>query len=239
VRIQDGGGALVTDPVLRSRVAFLRSTGVDLPATSRLPPVVALVSHLHRDHCDLPSLRGLGRELTLVVPGGTAAFFARHGFRRVIPLDAGESCQVAGFTVTATAAEHDGRRWPFGAQRRATGFTVEMAGRRVYFAGDTDVFEGMAQLDRPDLALLPVWGWGRSIGPGHLDPARAADAVELIQPGFVVPIHWGTLRPVWHGRPSLSSPSSPAAQFADNVRDRQLSTCVQVLMPGESLELPA
>jgi hypothetical protein len=25
-----------------------------------------------------------------------------------------------------------------------------------------------------DLALLPVAGWGRSLGPGHLDPARAA-----------------------------------------------------------------
>jgi len=239
VRLQTDEAALVTDPVLRTRVAFLRSTGVDAAPASRLPPSVALVSHLHRDHCDLRSLRSLGGNLTLVVPGGTAAFFTRHGFRRVIALDAGQSCRVAGFTVTATEAEHDGRRWPVGPHRRATGFVVGVAGRRVYFAGDTDLFEAMAGLDQPDVALLPVWGWGQSIGPGHLDPGRAADAVELIRPQLAVPIHWGTLRPVWHKSRSLRHPSSPAMQFAEHVRARQEPTRVEVLMPGESLELPA
>ena len=65
---------------------------------------------------------------------------------------------------------------------------------QIYFAGDTDLFEGMATL-APDLeiALVPIWGWGPSLGPGHLDPRRAAEALRLLQPLLAVPIHWETL----------------------------------------------
>ena len=48
-----------------------------------------------------------------------------------------------------------------------------------------------------DLALLPVWGWGPTLGPGHLDPARAATAAALIAPRVAVPIHWGTFALRW------------------------------------------
>lgn len=237
VSLEDNGHVLVTDPVLRRRVAFLRSAAVERePAGAK--PVVSVVSHLHRDHCDIPSLRSLGPELTLVVPGGTADFFRRRGFRRVIALNPGESGTAGGFTVTATEAEHDGRRWPIGAHRAAVGFLIEVAGSRVYFAGDTDLFDGMARLAGPDVALLPVWGWGRSIGAGHLDPKRAARATEVIRPGLAVPIHWGSLRPMWHRRTSVADLSSPAQQFADDVRSRHLSTRVEVLMPGDCIDWP-
>src|SRR3712207_353601 len=44
-----------------------------------------------------------------------------------------------------------------------------------------------------DVAFLPVWGWGPTLGPGHLDPPRAAEAVARIRPRVAVPAHWGTL----------------------------------------------
>ena len=236
VRMQSGGAVLVSDPVLRSRVAFLRSTAVHPPAAAASPVAVAVVSHLHRDHCDLASLRSLGAGLTLVVPIGTETFFTDHGFTRVVALDVGESSQVAGFAVTATEAEHDGRRGRTGAYRRASGYVIEAGGVRVYFAGDTDLFDAMAELNRPDVALLPVWGWGRTIGPGHLDPERAAQAVDVIRPRVAVPIHWGTLRPIWHKRRAHNHPASPAMRFAEAVRARQLPSTAKVLLPGESID---
>ena len=47
-----------------------------------------------------------------------------------------------------------------------------------------------------DVALVPVWGWGPAIGTGHLDPERAARAMQMLQPRIAIPIHWGTLAPM-------------------------------------------
>ena len=50
---------------------------------------------------------------------------------------------------------------------------VEAGGRRVYFAGDTDLFDEMDELaGRIDVALLPIAGWGPRLGPGHLNPTQ-------------------------------------------------------------------
>ena len=67
------------------------------------------------------------------------------------------------------------RRWPWGRGPVADpiGFVL---GERVYFAGDTDLFYAMAELRGIDAALIPVWGWGPSLGDGHLDPPAAARA---------------------------------------------------------------
>ena len=76
---------------------------------------------------------------------------------------------------------------------------IEGGGRSVYFAGDTDVFEEMADLAPVDVALLPIWGWGPSMGPGHMDPARAAEAARLLDARVAIPIHWGTYFPIHLG----------------------------------------
>jgi L-ascorbate metabolism protein UlaG (beta-lactamase superfamily) len=52
----------------------------------------------------------------------------------------------------------------------------------------------MAEFAPLDVALLPVAGWGKKVGPGHLDPYRAAAALALLRPAVAVPIHWGTYR---------------------------------------------
>ena len=52
-----------------------------------------------------------------------------------------------------------------------------------------------------DLALLPVWGWGPTLGRGlHMDPLRAAESLRRIRPRAAVPIHWGTYWPHAMGR---------------------------------------
>src|SRR5213079_3001561 len=47
-----------------------------------------------------------------------------------------------------------------------------------------------------DVALLPIWGWGPTMGPGHMDPGRAAEAAALLGARLAIPIHWGTYYPV-------------------------------------------
>ncbi len=239
VALEIGGARLLTDPLLRDRIAHLRRHGrsPDPAATADLDAV--LVSHLHRDHLDVPSLRRLDRTVAVYVPRGAGAFLERLGFTRVRELAVGEEATVGGARVRAVTAIHDGRRSPGrrGAVAEAIGFEVRGAST-VYFAGDTDVHDGMAALaGRIDVALLPVWGWGPTLGPGHMDPAAAAHAATLVRPRIAVPIHWGTLFPRGLARLRPAALVEPPRAFARLVAEQAPGVTVRVLSPGGALAL--
>jgi L-ascorbate metabolism protein UlaG (beta-lactamase superfamily) len=239
VRIDLAGIRLLTDPVLRERIGPLLRQGPPLEADAYAGTDVVLLSHLHRDHLDLGSLRLLRPHPRLVVPRGAGELLRGHGFRDVVELARGESTEVGGVVVRATEAAHSGFRPPFGPTAEALGYVVESAARRVYFAGDTDLFPGMSDIaDEPlDLALVPVWGWGPTLGPGHLDPARAAEAVARLHPRTTVPIHWGTFWPRGLGRVRPHRLSGPALEFAERVADRAPDTAVAPTAPGDWVSL--
>jgi L-ascorbate metabolism protein UlaG (beta-lactamase superfamily) len=230
VVVEVGGAVLLTDSVLRRRVAHLRRHA---PAPNPPPQVDAiLVSHLHRDHLDLPSLRLLDAAVPVVVPSGGARPLRRSG-RDVRELAAGETLEIAGVRVHAVPAVHDGRRSPLSRRAAAVGYVIE-ARRRLYFAGDTERFDGMAELGELDVALVPIAGWGPRLGPGHMDPEEAAAAVALLRPRLAVPIHWGTFRALGRGG---GDAREPASRFADRVAAVAPATDVRVLSPGERLTL--
>jgi L-ascorbate metabolism protein UlaG (beta-lactamase superfamily) len=107
----------------------------------------------------------------------------------------------------------------------------------VYFAGDTDLFDAMTELSAIDVALLPIGGWGESLGPGHLDPQRAARATELILPRLVVPVHWGTYSPIGVRRRPPTWLRRPAEQFAAAMDGAGHGSRLRLLEPGERLDI--
>ena len=231
--VELGGVRLLTDPVLRPGVAHLRRAVPAPDAPAWLD--AALVSHLHRDHLDVPSLRRLGELPLLVGPAG-----AGRSLRQVGPpvreLASGEELTLGALTIHATRAVHDGRRSPVSPRVEALGFLIE--GRlRVYFAGDTELFDGMAELAPLDVALLPVAGWGSSLGPGHMDAEQAARAAGLLRPGIAVPIHWGTYAPIWLRRGRDRLLRDPPLAFAGHMARLAPDTRVEILQPGGSLAL--
>ena len=234
VLIESAGERLLTDPVLSVRILHItRRVPAPDPALAR-GLTGLLISHAHRDHLDVPSLRRLELDGPALVPRGNGKLVqdALPG-AAVHELREGDSFSVGAVEVRATHADHDGRRLPFGPHQPALGFVLE-GPRRIYFAGDTDVFPGMAGLGDIDLALLPVWGWGKRVPAGHLDPERAARAAELIRPRRVVPVHWGTYA---SPRAWLPQPDRPAREFARLAAQAAPGVEVDVLAPGESLSL--
>ncbi|GAB3568249.1 MBL fold metallo-hydrolase [Amycolatopsis endophytica] len=240
VRLEIAGRIVLTDPVLTKSVGGLVRVAPPLDPATYADADLVLISHLHGDHLHVPSLRLLRRNVPIVVPRGSGAWLRRRGFGSVAELDVGERFTDGDLRVTAVRADHSGHRWgprfTHGPQAPATGHLVEAPGARVYVAGDTDLYPGMRELGPVDVALLPVWGWGPNLGPGHLDPARAAEAVELVRPRLAVPVHWGTL-----AVPGLARTRrmrrllvDPPREFAAAVRGE---TTVAVTEPGEVVEL--
>ena len=230
------GVRLLTDPLLRNRVAHLRRAApVDAKALRGIDAV--LISHAHYDHLDLPSLEKLGKKLPVIVPRGLGGLLRKRRFETVIEVEQQESIHIGALEVRAVPAEHDGGRGPFGASAEALGYIVT-GSRSVYFAGDTDLFDGMGDLGPVDVGLVPIWGWGPGLGAGHLDPARAAEAVALLRPGLVVPIHWGTYFPIHLGlRGAPDFVDSPPAEFVAAVEKIAPDVLVRVLRPGQSFHL--
>jgi len=232
------GVTILTDPLLRGWLGPLRrQVPRPNPAVTETADLV-LISHLHRDHLDIPSLRRVPAETPLVVPRGASKWARRGGARDVRELAVGETIKLGGVEVTAVAATHDGHRdGAWGAEIAPLGYLLDAGGRKVYFAGDTDLYEGMSKLAPLDLALLPIWGWGASIGSGHLDPVRAAKALELLRPRLAVPIHWGTLYPVGLRRLRPRQLVDPPLEFERLSRPLAPEVEVRVLPPGSATSL--
>ena len=239
VLIEIDGVRLLTDPVLRSRVGPLRRHGARPDPRLAEDVDAVLISHLHHDHADVPSLRRLDRAVPVLGAPGAGDFLDRLGFADVRELAPGDSDDVGGVGVTATEADHPGSGRRFERASRPVGF--EIAGqRRIYFAGDTDLFDGMEAIggDGLDLALLPIWGWGTNIGAGHLDPERAARAAALLAAKLVVPIHWGTLYPLGLARLRPEPLRSPPRQLAHWMRELAPQSELRLLAPGEATSVP-
>jgi L-ascorbate metabolism protein UlaG (beta-lactamase superfamily) len=233
------GQRLLTDPVLRSNLLLVIRRQAAPPKEDVSQGIDAvLISHLHADHLDFPSLRKVGKDTLVIAPRGAGRTLARRGFHNLVELDPGEFTTVGAVEVRATEASHEGRRWKMGPPVEALGYEVRGHGHRLYFAGDTDLFEGMQQMAGSlDVALLPVSGWGPRIRSGHLDPRRAAQAAAILQPRLAVPIHWGTLLRADLARRRPDVLIEPARAFAARVYELAPHVETRVLAPGGTLSL--
>jgi L-ascorbate metabolism protein UlaG (beta-lactamase superfamily) len=232
------GVRLLTDPLLRNRVAHLRR-GVPVSARAHRGLDAVLVSHAHYDHLDLPSLEKLGKKLPVVLPRGLGGLLRKRKFESVIEVETGETIRIGELEIRAVPAEHDRSRGPFGASADPVGYVIS-GSKTIYFAGDTDLFDEMSELGPVDVGLVPIWGWGPGLGRGggHLDPVRAAEAVARIRPDLVVPIHWGTYFPIHlglMGRPGFVD--VPPVEFLAALKERAPELRAEVLRPGEGLDL--
>lgn len=236
--ISDSGTTVLTDPVLTNRVGHLRRRRGPSPGAAVRTPDVVVLSHLHGDHTHLPSLQLLDGNTPIIVPVGAAD--AVRGLRefddQLVEVQIGDTVAIGALRITVTPAAHDGRRWPRGpAHTDAVGYLIE-GSATTYFAGDTDLFTEMREWAATcDVALIPVGGWGPTLGPGHLDPQRAAEAVAHIEAKHAVPIHFGTLWPIGLEKVRPERFHSPGKHFVDSAAAAGVTATE--LIPGGTLHI--
>lgn len=237
--IEMDGVRLLTDPVLRWRLPLLTRHGPtpDLGVVRGLDAI--LISHLHLDHVNPRSLRLLPRDTPLVVPAGAGSILRPYRFKDVRELRQGESLRFGALTVTATPANHTGKRYPWGRLADALGYLIR-GSFTIYFAGDTGLFDSLGDLSGDlDVALLPIWGWGLRLPDDHLSPETAARALQILRPRLAIPVHWGTFLPLGLGglyRRNLVDPPKDFVRFAQRYAP---AVRTLVLPPGDSIALDA
>jgi L-ascorbate metabolism protein UlaG (beta-lactamase superfamily) len=239
--IRHGPDVLAFDPVVRWRIAHLRRRSLVARASYAQASAV-FVSHAHHDHLDLASLRRVRdaarADASWYAPRGAARVLERAGFAPVVRMTVDDEVAVGALRVRSVPAAHGGDR---GGPRRdeagaeAIGFVVERSdGLRVWFAGDTDLDSSLARIGQVDVALVPVGGWWRTLGPGHMDAERAARALELVGARVAIPIHWGTYHPIGLWRAMRQVWHEPARALE---RLAPLGVDVRVLDPGEAITI--
>ena len=142
ILVEMDGKRLITDPLLRKYIGPLRRQ-YPLPDVAGLNVDAVLISHLHGDHFDLPSLRKLSRDTLIVVPKGVGSFLRVRGFQNVVEIEQGETFSVGEINISATMAIHGGKQLPWTPLVEPLGFLID-GQKEIYFAGDTDLFSEMS-----------------------------------------------------------------------------------------------
>lgn len=206
VLVKVAGTTILTDPAFFDRVGvsvggvIVGPRRIVAPALSiaDLPPLDAVVvTHAHFDSLDLPSLRALPKEATLVAPTGCRSLLGDLGFRRYVEVGWGERTEVAGAAIEAVGVKHWGKRLPWEHARGYNGYVFSKAGARVLFASDTAFMRDFARFrgESPPLAAAVLGNgaydpWIRN----HADPEQVWQMFLDSGARVLVPVHWDTFR---------------------------------------------
>jgi L-ascorbate metabolism protein UlaG (beta-lactamase superfamily) len=168
---------------------------------------IILLTHDHYDHCspaDIDKLRGP----ETVVIGNSMVGKVLSGVAELRPW---QTMNIDRVSIRAVPAYNSHHPKEFG----GLGYVVTLDQQDIYFAGDTDLIEEMANI-RPDVAILPIGG------RQTMDVNNAVEAVRRLRPRWVLPSHWGNA--------SEGGSNLDARLFAEYVQREKLA---EVIIPEQ------
>lgn len=209
-----GGTQVVIDP-------FLTGNPLATKQAADLSPSYIVLTHAHGDHYGDTESIAARTGATVVGSFELVSYVGKKGI-------AGHAMNIGGRytfpfgTVTYTPAWHS-NSLPDGTYAgMPSGVVLEAEGKRLYHAGDTALFGDMALIGKRalDLALLPI-GDNFTMGPED-----ALEAVKLLRPKIVIPIHYNTFEVIRQD-----------AQAFKVAVENETDSRVVVLNPGEVFTL--
>ena len=206
--VQGGGRSILIDPIFSEFFAPLPLPGlrrrVPLPCgVNDLPKIDAvLLTHGHYDHLDLSALRGLGREMRIVIAEGHAEWLGKRGFTNVSELGWDGWIEIfPGIKVTSTPAQHFTARTPWDRNKgHWCGWLIEGLGCKLWHAGDSGYCSAFAEIGKQygpiDFGMIPIGAYQpqRIMKAMHMTPEEAVKVFQETGCRRAVAMHWGTFR---------------------------------------------
>ena len=200
--LQLAGKNILIDPVLSKKIAWIKRNsppGIDWPAMPKIDLV--LITHNHRDHMDIPTLKKLGSDPIYLVPQGLGSWFIKNNFYRVIEMGWWQTEEIEGLAITFVPAEHWSRRGLTDVNTSWWGgYVIEKNGIRLYHSGDTGWFDGFSEIGNRfghiDVAMLPIGAYAPRwfMKYQHINPTEAIHAMKALRAKHFIPMHWGTFK---------------------------------------------
>jgi L-ascorbate metabolism protein UlaG (beta-lactamase superfamily) len=199
-----GGKLLLIDPCLH-----------DIPLTKRLanspfkPAELRgldyiLLTHTHRDHFDIPSLKELiavNPGVQFFVPLNAGVLLKKLGAKNITEAGWFQEFPVAGsqLRIVFLPARHWNKRGLTDTNRELWGsFMLSSGNTNHYFAGDTAPAKHFAEIKQLfpviDHAFMPVGAYKPEymMRYAHMSPQEAVDAFHTLGAKTFVPMHFGT-----------------------------------------------
>ncbi|HMO02393.1 MAG TPA: metal-dependent hydrolase [Oligoflexia bacterium] len=199
------------------------------PSNEKNPARIDLIvlTHGHSDHAGDTLRLALATGATVIATYELAMILIGEGIvaAQIIPMNKGGTTTFKDLKVSLTNALHSSS---YDSPTKGTLYAGEACGvviqdtkHAVYHAGDTEIFSDMKLIGetyQPDIVCLPI-GDRFTMGP-----ERAAKAASLINPRWIVPIHFGA-----------DFLPGTAEEFLN--ASKNLESEVKFLKPGESWQI--
>jgi L-ascorbate metabolism protein UlaG (beta-lactamase superfamily) len=209
VLINFHGINIITDPVLFSRVGASLGVGTLGPLRRQacalrprqLPRIdLALLSHAHLDHFDLPSLNALPGKAKAVTARNTRDLFADTRIRSAVELGWGDKTVVeteqGDLEIEAFEVRHWGARWRHDTQRGYNGYILRRDGKQIIFGGDTALSDGFKAIRGKgpfEFACMPIGAYNPFVH-AHCTPEQALQMANEAGAEHILPMHFYTFR---------------------------------------------
>jgi L-ascorbate metabolism protein UlaG (beta-lactamase superfamily) len=182
-----------------------------------------LLTHGHFDHiADAAEITNRCDALLIANYEIASWFTEKHQVKRTLGMNLGGTAVLPFGRIKMTVAFHSSQLPDGSYGGNPGGYLIELAGKRIYFAGDTALFSDMALIKDGglDLAILPI---GDLFTMG---PEDSISATKLLSPKRVLPSHYNTWPPI----------AQDAQLWAQHIRECTNSEPV-VLQVGQAVAL--
>lgn len=192
VVINLNGKVIVTDPVTSINLGQIKRLVKPSLNLASINIDYVLLSHGHMDHLNYTTLMKINKSAIVIAPKNLNMCLKILGFKNIILLNHDKMYNDNYMKIKALKANHDGRRYPWGAKAESNSYIIESNSKKILFAGDTaytDIYKDLIA----DVAIMPVGCYKPDeFQEMHCSPQQSFKMFKMTKAEFMIPIHYKT-----------------------------------------------